>query len=363
MGTTTSVLRGWNLHPVGHSSTLRSPEAHARCQNEAHGLKDRTVGRRRSFPSSSTNLGAPQTLCDACAVVSKLYSFDGVSESLELIPLAARRALDVAGLKLSLQAWQGLALGVRQELLEAGSTSVVSSQRVAQLLKLAEPAPTPIAPLEEPSGERVPVELRETYGQDVLPDAVWSALGGLDRYVLAKVVTRGKERRIRAALDEIVGHSLTSTHVGPSGGVRMVNVSVKTPSIRSATAESKVSMSEQAYQRLKARDVPKGDVLSTARIAGIMGAKRTSELIPLCHPVALSRVDVELMLIDAECAVKVRVEAEAFDRTGVEMEALVAASTAALVIYDMLKGIDRTMVLGPTQLLAKKGGRSGDYRR
>jgi cyclic pyranopterin phosphate synthase len=122
-------------------------------------------------------------------------------------------------------------------------------------------------------------------------------------------------------------------------------------------------MSAEAFQKLRTADVAKGDVLGTARVAGIMGAKRTADLIPLCHPIALSKVTVEFELEEAERAVQVVAIAEAVDRTGVEMEALVAASVAALTIYDMLKGIDRAMVIGPTLLLEKSGGRSGDFSR
>ncbi|HVU05147.1 MAG TPA: cyclic pyranopterin monophosphate synthase MoaC [Polyangiaceae bacterium] len=154
-----------------------------------------------------------------------------------------------------------------------------------------------------------------------------------------------------------------STHVAASGGARMVDVSEKRTTHRRAEARSLVTMSSAAFARLRAADVAKGDVLGTARIAGIMAAKRTHELIPLCHPIALTKVTVDLELDPVASAVRIATVAEATDRTGVEMEALVAASVAALTVYDMLKSIDRGMTLGPTELASKSGGRSGDYRR
>jgi cyclic pyranopterin phosphate synthase len=109
--------------------------------------------------------------------------------------------------------------------------------------------------------------------------------------------------------------------------------------------------------------VPKGDVLGTARLAGIIAAKKTADLIPLCHPLSLTKVTLELSEDSASSAVRIEARVEAMDRTGVEMEALTAASVAALTIYDMLKAFDRGMQIGPTRLLSKSGGRSGDYAR
>ena len=169
--------------------------------------------------------------------------------------------------------------------------------------------------------------------------------------------------RLAQAYAEIIGQSAYSSHVAPEGGVRMVGVAGKPASLRRAEAESRVSMNAEAFERASNRDAPKGDVLGTARVAAIMAAKRTAELIPLCHPLSLTKVDVQLSL-DAEArSVEVAVVVECFDRTGVEMEALTAASVAALTIYDMLKAFDRAMEIGPTRLTQKSGGRSGDFRR
>lgn len=143
----------------------------------------------------------------------------------------------------------------------------------------------------------------------------------------------------------------------------MVRIASKPVSHRAARARSQVTMSQAAFARLAANDVPKGDVLGTARLAAIMAAKRTPDLIPLCHAIALTHIDVELALDEQTQTVHIHTEVSALDRTGVEMEALVAASTAALVVYDMLKGIDRAMVIGPTALLSKTGGRSGAFER
>ncbi|HEU5074119.1 MAG TPA: cyclic pyranopterin monophosphate synthase MoaC [Polyangiaceae bacterium] len=161
----------------------------------------------------------------------------------------------------------------------------------------------------------------------------------------------------------MVGASAVSSHLTPAGEVRMVDVAAKQPTLRRALAESGVSMSQQAFAALAGGETAKGDVLATARIAGIMAAKKTADLIPLCHPLSLVHCEVRLELLASEHRVVVKAEAEVIDRTGVEMEAMLAASTAALTIYDMLKGIDRAMVVGPTRLLEKSGGKSGEFRR
>jgi len=122
-------------------------------------------------------------------------------------------------------------------------------------------------------------------------------------------------------------------------------------------------MTRVAYERLITQTSPKGDVLGTARLAGIMATKRTSDLIPLCHPLALHHVDVSFEEISTEAKIRVVCFVEVEARTGVEMEALVGANIAALTIYDMLKSIDREMVVGPARLLEKSGGRSGTFTR
>jgi cyclic pyranopterin monophosphate synthase len=292
----------------------------------------------------------------------KLYSFDGVDATLGLLPLAARRALDVTGLKVSLEAWRALPLESRRALVEAGAGSTVDVERVTALLPAGEVSR--IEPLSEPRESAIPEELSKAFGPTrPISRALWQALSPLDRYALCKVASRGNPERVTAAYAEIVGHSALSTHLGPAGGARMVDVAQKAASLRQAIAETRVTMSADAFARVKSSTVPKGDVLGTARLAGIMAAKRTSELIPLCHPLSLTKVELSLELDDALHAISVRATVEAFDRTGVEMEALTAVSVAALTVYDMLKGIDRAMEIGPTRLVAKSGGRTGDFTR
>ena len=149
-----------------------------------------------------------------------------------------------------------------------------------------------------------------------------------------------------------------STHLTEEGDVHMVDVAHKTPSLRRATAAGAVHMRPETAHRVARNDAPKGEVLATARVAGIMAAKNTPHLIPLCHPIALTSVEV-LIDIDAPAGVvNVTVVTECFDRTGVEMEALTAVSAACLTIYDMLKGIDKELVISDIHLISKTGGKS-----
>lgn len=154
---------------------------------------------------------------------------------------------------------------------------------------------------------------------------------------------------------------MTLSHVGPDGGARMVDVGGKDVTRREATAEGRVRMSADAFDLVRSNQVAKGDVLAVARLAGIQGAKRTAELIPLCHPLALDRVDVQLTLDDALPGVRVVATVATEGRTGVEMEALTAVSIACLTVYDMVKSADRAMTLEAVRLVHKSGGRSGDY--
>ena len=293
----------------------------------------------------------------------KVYAFEEIDDSLKLLPLCARRALDGAGTKVSLATWQQLPHGLRWELCKIGSTPAPDAAAVRALLDGARVECEPIAAA-EPDAHGVPASVSAmlTTGQ-LLSTATWRALGPLDRYALAKIANRGRPERFARAYAEIVGSSGLSSHLAPTGEVRMVDVSAKAPTLRRALAESGVSMSEQAFEALAGQTTEKGDVLATARIAGIMAAKKTADLIPLCHPLSLTHCEVRLELVPSEHRVVVRAEAEVIDRTGVEMEAMLAASAAALTIYDMLKGIDRAMLVGPTRLLEKSGGKSGDFRR
>jgi cyclic pyranopterin phosphate synthase len=151
------------------------------------------------------------------------------------------------------------------------------------------------------------------------------------------------------------------THVDQNGQVRMVNVGDKPESERLAVAQGQVVMRPDTLRLIAKGQVAKGDVLNTARLAGIMAAKRTAELIPLCHPLPLTHVDVDLALDEAESRVQIRATVRNRGRTGVEMEALTAVSVAALTVYDMAKAVERTMRIENVRLVEKRGGQRGDY--
>ena len=150
------------------------------------------------------------------------------------------------------------------------------------------------------------------------------------------------------------------SHIDEKGDVRMVDVSAKPPSLREAIARGRITMSREAVRQVRAGNVQKGDPLQAARIAGVMAAKRTADLIPLCHPLPLTHIDVVLTPARDGYVIEARVRTTA--QTGVEMEALTAVSIAALTIYDMVKAVDKAMVIGEVRLVAKRGGRSGDYK-
>ncbi len=152
------------------------------------------------------------------------------------------------------------------------------------------------------------------------------------------------------------------THLDATGAASMVDVSDKDMTIRVAVAEGAVVMAPETLALIQSGNAKKGDVLGTARIAGIMAAKKTHELIPLCHPLLLTKIAVDLTLDDKLPGVRVRATAKLSGQTGVEMEALTAVSVACLTIYDMVKAADRGMRIESIRLLEKSGGKSGDYR-
>ena len=151
------------------------------------------------------------------------------------------------------------------------------------------------------------------------------------------------------------------THFTDDGRPQMVNVSEKDETRRMAVAGGRVNMSQDTLNTVKSGGLKKGDVLSVAQLAGIMGAKQTAHLIPLCHPLALSHVDVQLTLNEPNCAIDIRAECRLDGKTGVEMEALTAVSVAALTVYDMCKAVDKAMVIRDIRLLHKSGGKSGTF--
>ena len=150
------------------------------------------------------------------------------------------------------------------------------------------------------------------------------------------------------------------THLDDSGAAHMVDVAGKPATAREATAEGTITMSPEAFAAIRDGTTKKGDVLAVARVAGIMAAKKTSDLIPLCHPIALSSVTVDFTMADN--AILATATARTTGPTGVEMEALTVVSTALLTLYDMAKALDRCMMIGNIRLLAKSGGRSGNWR-
>lgn len=151
------------------------------------------------------------------------------------------------------------------------------------------------------------------------------------------------------------------THVDETGAARMVDVSDKAVTARVASASGRVLVSAEVIGLLRGEGVPKGDALAVARIAGIMGAKRTPDLVPLCHPLAISGVSVELSL--GEASVDIRATVRTTDRTGVEMEALTAVSVAALTVVDMVKAVDKGAIITDVRVESKSGGASGEWRR
>ncbi len=153
------------------------------------------------------------------------------------------------------------------------------------------------------------------------------------------------------------------THLNPEGGVHMVDVSAKPDTVRTAVASGRVILPADVLRAILAHEVRKGDVLTVAQIAGILGAKQTSQLIPLCHHVNLTGVDLELKPNEETSSIEIRAFTKATGPTGVEMEALTAVAVAALTIYDMCKSLSKEIVITDIQLLAKTGGASGDYRK
>jgi cyclic pyranopterin phosphate synthase len=153
---------------------------------------------------------------------------------------------------------------------------------------------------------------------------------------------------------------MTLTHLDAAGSAHMVDVGAKTPTRREATATGRITMSAEAATAIRDGSAKKGDVLAVARVAGIMAAKKTSDLVPLCHPLPITKVTLDLAIEDAAVAASATVATDG--KTGVEMEALTAVTVALLTVYDMAKAIDKGMTIEGVRLVAKSGGRSGDWR-
>lgn len=314
--------------------------------------------------------------------MENVFSFEveQVGPDLDLMPLAARRALDHSGLHLPLEGWRSLTIEERKRLVQAGAQRDVDVLAVTQIVGHAKPPARTTDAVVDPTPEFLPVGLSSKRGMDT---DRWRTLSGLERYVLAhaaqSAIKRGNARILTTALDAVLSQAQAppstrrpntlvdmkpiSTHLGPTGDVRMVDVADKPPTRRLGVATSRLRMRAETIDRLLRGDTPKGEVLATARIAGIMAAKRTPDIIPMCHGIALSHVEVQIDIDKPSSTANITARAEAVDRTGVEMEAMVAASIAALTMYDMLKGIDREMVVEQVMLVEKSGGRSGHFRR
>jgi len=153
------------------------------------------------------------------------------------------------------------------------------------------------------------------------------------------------------------------THFNEQGRAKMVDVGEKPQSRRTATAAARVLVNAQTFALIRGGGMKKGDVLTVAQIAGVMGAKRTPDLIPMCHPILMDGIDLQLTLNEARCSVEIAATVSCDGRTGVEMEALTAVSTAALTVYDMCKAVQKDMVITDIRLVSKTGGVHGDYRR
>ena len=153
------------------------------------------------------------------------------------------------------------------------------------------------------------------------------------------------------------------THFNEQGRAKMVDVGEKPQSRRTATAAARVLVNAQTFALIRSGGMKKGDVLTVAQIAGVMGAKRTPDLIPMCHPILMDGIDLQLTLNEARCSVEIAATVSCDGRTGVEMEALTAVSTAALTVYDMCKAVQKDMVITDIRLVSKTGGVHGDYRR
>lgn len=388
------------------------------------------------------------------ALASALFSFDDADVSLERMPIAARRALELSGWRVALDAWRAMPWEGRRRVTLAGAAEIVDPFVVEEAVRRAGSSVMRVRPTPDPDAFRPPPDLASALepGRTLEPRR-WSSLRALERYALVHALRHAPDRAyLHDVFDDIaagsaasgtassgppmpstapetrgpslrppgprftrssappstmaageLGHrpshapgrltvserppgtipmaprlpsevpgataprddgpSSVSTHLTAAGEVHMVDVGAKPATARRAVAAAAVRMRAETLARLARRDVGKGEVLATARLAGIMAAKRTPEIVPLCHHVALTRVEVHLDLDIPSRRVLVTAVAEAHDRTGVEMEAMVAATAASLTVYDMLKGIDREIVIEGVRLLEKSGGRTGPWRR
>jgi cyclic pyranopterin phosphate synthase len=288
-----------------------------------------------------------------------VYAFEEIDENVSLMPLAARRVLDAVGRKLSLEAWLSLPVGDRRQIVMAGAGERVDAS-VCTLIEAATPRPSSVPPVPEPDAGAVPPAVAASLGPTrQIDDQRWRLLRPLDRYVLAKYVE--KPESLARAYAEMNGVKLT--HITRTGDAHMIDVAEKNETRRRASASACVRTTGEVIAAVLSGRVPKGDVLAVARVAGILAAKRTPELVPLCHPVRTTGASIEFESDLERGEIRVRATVEAVDRTGVEMEAMVAASIASLTVYDMIKSADRWAAIDRVRLDEKSGGKSGDVAR
>jgi cyclic pyranopterin phosphate synthase len=288
-----------------------------------------------------------------------VYAFEAIGDDLPFVPLAGRRVLDVLGRKLSLEGWLSLTLEQRQRIVHAGTRARVEDD-VLPVVDEAQPPPVNVPAEPDPDETEPPAVLTAALGASRGIDvARWRSLRALDRYALCK--SAGKPEKLARAYDAIVGAALR--HVTSAGEAHMVDVGAKGETARRAVAGARVRTTRAVVEAIAAGALAKGDVLAVARVAGILAAKRTPELVPLCHPVRTTSAVVEIELDADRGEVRIRAVVDAVDRTGVEMEAMVAASVASLTVYDMIKSADRWASIDGVRLEAKSGGKSGDVKR
>jgi cyclic pyranopterin phosphate synthase len=309
-------------------------------------------------------LHGPLEPCHACRAMGNpgVYAFEDIDGTLAYMPLAARRVLDGLGRKLSLEGWLSLDVQDRQRIVVAGAGERVD-RSVLPIVEGARPAPEVFPPEADADGAGPSPALIAALGPSRPLDAGrWRAVGPLARYALGKYA--GKPAKLFLAYDEIVKPSTGPlTHLTASGEAHMVDVGAKLETARRAVASARVRTTTAVVQAIAAGTVGKGDVLAVARVAGILASKRTPDLVPLCHPVRTTHAAVDLDLDAGAGEIRVRATVEAVDRTGVEMEAMTAASVASLTVYDMVKSADRWASIEGVRLEAKSGGKSGDVVR
>jgi cyclic pyranopterin phosphate synthase len=290
---------------------------------------------------------------------SLVYAFES-DRSLATMPLAARRALDVLGRRLSLQGWLSLNLDERRRIVHAGAEEKIDGE-LTSVVDAATPAPAVIPAIGDPDSLAPPPALLEALGPSrPLRSSAWKGLRSLDRYALVKCASRPD--KLARAYDAIVGGAVLS-HLRKAGEAHMVGVGGKHETLRRAVASARVRTTRAVVELVASGEAPKGDVLAVARVAGIMAAKKTPDLVPLCHPVRVTGTTIDLELDVEKQELRVRATVEALDRTGVEMEALTAATIASLTVYDMIKSADRWATIEAVQLEAKSGGKSGEVTR